>query len=111
MHNDVVKSDIHSVDTYGFSEVIFGLTHLLGFSFAPIIKNFKDQQLYGCNTPKFYHELDYKLLPKRKINRLLQYSMTQYCLKVYESIFVALAQLLVYLFLKMYFVQLYMQEL
>jgi len=71
MHNDVVKSDIHSVDTYGFSEVICGLTHLLGFSFAPRIKNFKDRQLYGCNTPKFYHELDYKLLPKRKIKEEL----------------------------------------
>ena len=38
-------------NTHGFSEVIFGLTHLLGFSFAPRIKNFKDQQLYPglCN--------------------------------------------------------------
>ncbi len=68
MHNDVVKSDIHSTDTHGFSEVIFGVTNLLGFSFAPRIKNFKDQQLYGTDTPKAYHTLGYKLLPKRKIN-------------------------------------------
>jgi TnpA family transposase len=68
MHNDVVKSDIHSTDTHGFSEVIFGLTHLLGFSFAPRIKNFKDQQLYGINSPKYYQELGYQVLPKRKIN-------------------------------------------
>lgn len=68
MHNDVVKSDIHSTDTHGFSEVIFGLTHLLGFSFAPRIKNFKDQQLYGINSPKYYQELAYQVLPKRKIN-------------------------------------------
>ena len=35
MHNDVVKSDIHSTDTHGYSEVIFASTFLLGFSFAP----------------------------------------------------------------------------
>ena len=68
MHNEVVKSDIHSTDTHGFSEVIFGLTHLLGFSFAPRIKNFKDQQLYGINSPKDYQNKGYILLPKRKIN-------------------------------------------
>jgi TnpA family transposase len=68
MHNDVVKSTIHSTDTHGFSEVIFGLTHLLGFSFAPRIKNFKDQQLYGIHSPKYYQQKGYQLTPKRKIN-------------------------------------------
>ena len=38
MRNDVVKSDIHSTDTHGYTEVVFGLTHLLCFSFAPRIK-------------------------------------------------------------------------
>lgn len=46
MRNDVVKSDIHSTDTHGYSEVIFAITHLLGFSFAPRIKNLKKQTLY-----------------------------------------------------------------
>jgi len=68
LNNNVVKSDIHSTDTHGFTEIIFGLTNLLGFSFAPRIKNFKDQQLYSYNNPKFYHNLGYELIPKRKIN-------------------------------------------
>lgn len=34
MHNDVVKSDIHSSDTAGYSEAVFGTAHLLGFSYA-----------------------------------------------------------------------------
>ena len=38
MHSDVIKSDLHSTDTHGYSEVIFGTTHLLGFEFAPRIK-------------------------------------------------------------------------
>jgi TnpA family transposase len=27
MHNEVVKSDIHSTDTHGYSEIIFAVTH------------------------------------------------------------------------------------
>ncbi len=46
MRNDVVRSDIHSTDTHGYSEAIFGTTHLLGFSYAPRIKNLKKQSLY-----------------------------------------------------------------
>jgi TnpA family transposase len=46
MHNDVVKSDIHSTDTHGYTEAVFGLTHLLGFSFAPRIKGIGKQTLY-----------------------------------------------------------------
>jgi TnpA family transposase len=68
LNNNTLKSDIHSTDTHGFTEIIFGLTNLLGFSFAPRIKNFKDQQLYGFNYPKYYHNLGYDLIPKRKIN-------------------------------------------
>jgi TnpA family transposase len=68
LHNDTIKSDIHSTDTHGFSEIIFGITNLLGYSFAPRIKNFKNQQLYSFNSPKDYQILGYKLLPKRKIN-------------------------------------------
>ena len=45
MHNDVIKSDIHSTDTHGYSEVIFAVTHPLGFSYAPRIKNLKKQSL------------------------------------------------------------------
>jgi hypothetical protein len=41
MRNNVVKSDIHSTDTHGFSEAIFAVTHLLGCTYAPRIKNLK----------------------------------------------------------------------
>ncbi len=67
LHNGAIRSTIHSTDSHGFSSVVFGLTHLLGFGFAPRIKNFKKQQLYGFDSPKCYKDLDYKLTPKRKI--------------------------------------------
>ncbi len=46
MYNDVIKSDIHSTDSHGYTESIFGATYLLGFSYAPRIKNLKRQRLY-----------------------------------------------------------------
>ncbi len=47
MHNDVIKSDIHSTDTHGYSEVIFAVLYLLGFIFAPRIKGLGRQKLYA----------------------------------------------------------------
>ena len=45
MCNDVVRSDIHSTDSHGCNEAAFGLTHLIGFSFAPRIKGVGKQTL------------------------------------------------------------------
>jgi TnpA family transposase len=63
MHNDVIKSDIHSTDSHGYSEMIFGALHLLGFSFAPRIKALKHQQLYGFRKRREYAQQGYELLP------------------------------------------------
>jgi len=71
MHNEVVKSDIHSTDTHGYSELVFCTTHLLGISFAPRIKNLKKQQIYSFEKRKYYEELGYKILPKKYINKEL----------------------------------------
>ena len=71
MHNDVVKSDIHSTDTHGYSEVIFAATYLLGFSFAPRIKGLGKQQLYSFKNRKHYEQLGHIILPDRYINSTL----------------------------------------
>ncbi len=63
MHNDVVKSDIHSTDTGGYSAMLFGAMHLLGFAFAPRIKNFAKCQLYAFQKRKGYEQQGYKILP------------------------------------------------
>jgi TnpA family transposase len=68
MHNEVVQSDIHSTDTHGYSEVIFGITSLLGLQFAPRIKNLKKQKLYGFKKIKSYKRKGYKILPSRYVN-------------------------------------------
>ena len=67
MHNDVIKSDIHSTDTHGYSEVIFASTYLLDFEFAPRIKGVSRQQLYAFKHRKHYEEQGYLILPDHYI--------------------------------------------
>ncbi len=63
MHNNVVKSDIHSTDTHGYSEVIFGSTYFLEVEFAPRIKGLHKQHLYAFKPQKHYEEQEFVLLP------------------------------------------------
>lgn len=70
MHNDVVKSDIHSTDTHGYSEVIFAGTFLLGFTFAPRIKGLGRQILYSFKSRKHYEQLGYTVLPSKYIHSI-----------------------------------------
>ena len=71
MHNDVIKSDIHSTDTHGYSEIIFAATCLLGPEFAPRIKGVGRQQLYALKPRKHYEAVGHKLLPTRMIREAL----------------------------------------
>ena len=71
MHNEIVQSDLHSTDTAGYSEIVFGACHLLGISFAPRIKNFKKQQLYSFEKRLVLKELGYTILPSERINNRL----------------------------------------
>ena len=71
LHNEVVKSDIHSTDTHGYSEMIFAATYLLGFAFAPRIRGLDKQRLYSFERRKVYEELAYPLLPDAYIDTKL----------------------------------------
>ncbi len=68
MRNDVIKSDIHSTDTHGYNEAIFATTHLLGFSYAPRIKNLKKQTLYIFKSCKDEDQSSWKIKPGKYIN-------------------------------------------
>lgn len=66
--NLAIKSSIHSTDTHGYSEMLFGVLHFLGIYFAPRIKNMKKSVLYGFKDRSFYEAKGYKVLPTRHIN-------------------------------------------
>lgn len=63
MHNDVVKSDIHSTDAFGYSEAIFGTSHLVGVSYAPRFKNLKRQRLYIFRSRQHLDRSEWKIKP------------------------------------------------
>jgi TnpA family transposase len=68
MRNDVVRSDIHSTDTHGFSEAIFAVTHLLGISFAPRIKNLKKQNLYMFRSRRGSDRATWTIKPEQYVD-------------------------------------------
>jgi TnpA family transposase len=73
MHNDVIKSDIHSTDTHGYSEAVFTVSHLLGFTFAPRIKNLTKQSLssFPQRRRKVYEQQGFRVLPDGYIDPYL----------------------------------------
>jgi TnpA family transposase len=48
----------HYTDTHGFTEQLFGLCYLLGFSFMPRLKDLADQQLYKLDRNAAYGKVD-----------------------------------------------------
>jgi TnpA family transposase len=68
MRNDVVKSDIHFTDAHGFSEAIFAVTHLLGVSFAPRIKNLKKQNLYMFRSHRGGDRAGWAIKPEQYVD-------------------------------------------
>ena len=71
LHNDVVKSDMHSTDMHGFTEIIFAVTHFMSTLYAPRLKNISKQKLYGFIGRKTYKRMKYKIRPSRGIHRKL----------------------------------------
>ena len=71
LNNEVVKSTIHSTDTHGYTEIVFGVAHLLGFKFAPRIKNVRDQTLYTLMSKSLYQDRDNLIQPNMPINEAL----------------------------------------
>ncbi len=70
-NNDVIKTDIHSTDTHGYTELIFAATHFMGTTFAPRIKNIADQCIYAFSSRSTYEKKGYKILPSRTIRQKL----------------------------------------
>jgi TnpA family transposase len=62
LHHQVHQTDLriteHYTDTAGATDHVFGLCHLLGFRFAPRIKDLKDRKLYTINRPSTYPLLE-----------------------------------------------------
>jgi TnpA family transposase len=71
LHNDSVKSDLHSTDTHGFTESVFGASFFIPTEYAPRFKDLNKQTLYGFSTARTYSNKGYAIYPKRPINKKL----------------------------------------
>jgi TnpA family transposase len=56
-HESDLRIEEHCTDTAGFTDHVFGLMHLLGFRFAPRIRDLKDKNLYVDGDAKAYPTL------------------------------------------------------
>jgi TnpA family transposase len=52
LHNEILQSDIHSTDTHGYTEMIFAISHLIGVTFAPRIKDIASVNLVSFEKIK-----------------------------------------------------------
>jgi TnpA family transposase len=56
-HESDLRIEEHYTDTAGFTDHVFGLCHLLGFRFAPRIRNIGDTKLFAIEKPACYATL------------------------------------------------------
>ncbi len=57
-HESDIRIEEHYTDTAGFTDHVFGLCHLLGFRFAPRIRDLKDKRLYLPSKDGSYPALE-----------------------------------------------------
>ena len=58
VHQSDLRIAEHYTDTAGATDHVFGLCHLLGFNFAPRIKDLNDRKLYAIEKPAAYPLLE-----------------------------------------------------
>lgn len=71
MQNEVIKSDIHSTDTHGYTECIFAATHLIDTAFAPRLKKVGKQTLSSFSSKGVHQRRGDVILPGHTINKKL----------------------------------------
>lgn len=67
--NPVVKSDTHSTDTHGSSDIVFGMMYFLDVFNAPRLMDLPDRVLYSFEPFKKYAQLGYQLLPTKYLDK------------------------------------------
>lgn len=70
-HETDLHIEEHYTDTAGYTDQLFGLTNLLGFRFAPRLRDLADSKLYSFEKPDQYPEME-KLLRGRINTKIIQ---------------------------------------
>jgi len=70
-HETDLAIEEHYTDTAGYTDQVFGLTHLLGFRFAPRLRDLADSKLYAIGKPSNFPKLE-KLLRGQINTKIIQ---------------------------------------
>lgn len=70
-HETDLNIEEHYTDTAGYTDQVFGLTHLLGFRFAPRLRDLSDSKLYAFGKPADFPKLE-KLLRGRINSKVIR---------------------------------------
>ncbi|MCY9732167.1 Tn3 family transposase [Paenibacillus alvei] len=70
-HETDLSIEEHYTDTAGYTDQVFGLTHLLGFRFAPRLRDLSDSKLYTIGKPSDFPKLE-KLLRGQINTKIIQ---------------------------------------
>lgn len=70
-HETDLTIEEHYTDTAGYTDQVFGLTHLLGFRFAPRLRDLADSKLYAIGKPSDFPKLA-KLLRGQINTKIIQ---------------------------------------
>lgn len=70
-HETDLTIEEHYTDTAGYTDQVFGLTHLLGFHFAPRLRDVADSKLYCIGKSSDYSKLE-KLLRGRINTKIIR---------------------------------------
>ena len=70
-HETDLTIEEHYTDTAGYTDQVFGLTHLLGFNFAPRLRDVADSKLYCIGKSSDYSKLE-KLLRGRINTKIIR---------------------------------------
>jgi TnpA family transposase len=65
-HESDLAIEEHYTDTAGYTDQVFGLSHLLGFRFAPRLRDISDTKLFSISSPHDFPKL--KGIIRGKIN-------------------------------------------
>lgn len=70
-HETELHIEEHYTDTAGYTDQVFGLSHLLGFRFAPRLRDLADAKLYTIQKPSEFPKLE-NLLRGRINTKIIQ---------------------------------------
>lgn len=57
-HESELSIEEHYTDTAGYTDQVFGLSHILGFRFAPRMRDLSDSKLYVMDKSNVYSKID-----------------------------------------------------